>query len=348
MSSSLCARQIDAALVEYRSRAQDLQLQITDLQKRKRRAAALAVACTGMVAVLSISVFYGAGLPPTVLAIPLIEGIWGLRTYLQSRVRTIDLAHRLSYFECGIDRMEGNWRGKGRSGMEFVREHHLYQLDLEILEEGSLLELMASTRSEIGAERLADFLFDPITLVEARARQAAVKELRNATRLREEISALGAYQFQNCRRERFRALLDLPILKVPWIVPILLLVCGSASLVLRLIGYLGLLNWTQVARVLIPLLLVQAGIGLALMQRVRIRLRVQLALRGDVAMLRAGVELMAKQGCNSEEMRNLIERLRTGNAVTLILKLERLLIGLERREGLSFMDFRCGWPRVRS
>lgn len=339
MSTSFGSCPIDAALVGYRSRAQDLQSQITALQMQKRRAIAMGVACSGMAALLFVAAFHGTELPFAVCAIPTIAAIWGLRTYLQSRARATELARRLSFSERGIDRMQGNWRGKGRAGMEFLREHHLYQSDLDILGEGSLFELIASTRSEIGAERVADFLLEPPSLEEARARQVAVKEIRDATDLREDIAVLGTYQFQNCRREHFRAWLDLPLLKVPRFVSILLLFCCSACLVLGLSGYAGLLNWIQVARVLIPLLMVQAGISLPRMKRVCVCVRTLLALRGDVAVLRSGVELIERQQFTAEKLRNSIELLRTGNAAAGIRKLERLLTGLERREDVLLYGF---------
>jgi hypothetical protein len=339
MSTSFTLRPIDAALVEYRSRAQELQSQIATLVERKRRAVVTAVACSAIAAVLSLAAFLGTGLPFSVCAIPSIASLWGLRAYLQSRARAAGLARRLNFFERGIDRQEGTWRGNGRTGMEFAREHHLYQSDLDILGEGSLFELLATTRSEIGAERLANFLLDPTSPDEARARQSAVKELRGATSLREKIAVAGIYQFQNCHREHFREWLDLPILKVPGIVPVLLLLCASASFLLGLVGYAGLMEWMQVARVLIPLLLAQAGIGLGLMKRVRARMRVLITLRGGVSVLRTGVELIERQQFNSEKLLNLIERLRAGNAAAGIRRLERVLIGLERREDVLLYGF---------
>ena len=339
MGTTFRSHQIEPALVEYRSRAQALQSQIAALQASKGRAIAMALACLGITAALSLLAFLGTGLPFTVCAIPAIAAMWGLRVYLQSCAGVTALARRLSFFETGMERMEGDWRGKGRTGMEFLREHHLYQSDLDILGEGSLFELIATTRSEIGAECLADFLLDPPALEEARARQNAVKELRSAADLREEIAVLGTYQFQNCRREHFRSWLDLQVLKVPRIVPILLLSCGSAILVLGLSGYAGLLNWTQVARLLFPLLLAQAGIGLALMRRVRTSLSALLALRDDVAVLLAGVDLIERQRFTAEKLRNLIARLSTGNALAGIRKLDRLLRGLERREDFLLYGF---------
>lgn len=51
----------------------------------------------------------------------------------RGRGKRLELAHRLSYYERAIERIEGNWRGKGRSGVEFGREGHPYQEDLGIL-----------------------------------------------------------------------------------------------------------------------------------------------------------------------------------------------------------------------
>jgi len=265
----------------------------------------------------------------------MFEAMRRLRRYARARAKAIERAHRVSFCERGIDRVEGKWRGKGRGGMEFAREHHLYQADLDILGEASLFEWIATTRSEIGAERLADFLLDPATLEEARERQAAVKELGGATHLREEIAVLGRYQFQNCRREHFRAWLDLSILKVPRAVFICLLFSAAASLTLGLCGLAGLSGWMTIARVLIPLLVVQAAISVPLMRRVSARIQALLALRGDVTVLRAGIELMECQHFESAKLRRLVETLHHGCAALRTRKLERLLIAVERREDIT-------------
>lgn len=339
MSTSFDWGQSDAVLAEYRSRVGGFQIQLAALEMRKRWAVARTAACVVFGAALFIAGPHEAGLRFAVGAIALLGAMWGLRTYLRWRGQALDLAHRTDFYERGIDRMEGKWRGQGRGGMEFAREHHLCQEDLDILGEGSLFELMATTRSEIGAERLADFLLEPPTLEEARSRQAAVKELRGAAQLREEIVVLGRYQFQNCRRERFRAWLDLPILKVSCEVQTVLFFSGAASLLLGLAGFAGLLHWLQIARVFIPLLVVQAGISLPLMERVRARIKILLLIGGDVTVLHAGIELMEGQQFHSEKLCCLIDLLRAGGAAGSIQKLERLLIAIERREDITLYGF---------
>ena len=205
--------------------------------------------------------------------------------------------------------------------------------------EGSLFELISTTRSEVGAERLADILLDPTTVEEARARQEAVKELRGATRLREEMSVLGRYQFQNCRREVFREWLNLPIVQVSRIVPIFLLCSGAASLVLGICGYANLIHWFQITRLLIPLLAAQGGICLVLMQRIRIHIKTLLALGGDVKVLREGIDVIGRQNFQSAKLHRLVEGLNLRDAAARTRKLERLLTAIERREDITLYGF---------
>jgi hypothetical protein len=339
MNTSSAVRDGNTVLAEYISRAQSLRVEIAVLETRKRKALLAAYTFLASWAILLVMALKGAEFLFFAQAIPLAGAIRGLRRFLRSRARALDLSRRLSFFECGIDRVEGNWRGKGRTGTEFTRDHHLYQSDLDVLGEGSIFELISTTRSEVGAERLADFLLDPPSLKEARARQEAVKELRSATHLREEVAVLGRYQFLSCRWEHFREWLDLPILKVPLAVPILLFSSSVASLVLGLCGYAGLLHWIQVARFGIPVLAVQAGISLVLMRRIRARIEALIALGGDVAVLRAGIELIEGRHFNSEKLHELVERLHVRNSVARMRKLERLLIAIERRNDLTLYGF---------
>jgi len=95
-------------------------------------------------------------------------------------------------------RLIGTWEGHRRTGEEFARENHLYQSDLNVIGNGSLFELLCTTRSEFGAERLADFLLEPVSLTESRRRQEAVRELREGARLREEMDLLGDFRAENC------------------------------------------------------------------------------------------------------------------------------------------------------
>jgi hypothetical protein len=329
----------NTTLTEYKSRVHSLQAQIAAVRARRLRAFVPILSIAALSMPLLTAVLNGAGLHLAYLAIALILVACRLRIFLRARIKMIDLARRSSFYERGIERLEGRWRGTGKSGTEFERERHLYQSDLDVLGEGSLFELLSTTRSEAGAERLAAFLLDPVSIDEARARQEAVKELRDAASLREEVAVLGDYQFQNCRGESFREWFGAPILKAPRIVPVFLLFSGLSALLLGLCGYGGIFLWIQIAPLLIPLLVAQACIGLWLMRQVRIRLKMLPAIGSSVTILRRGVELIGQQQFHSAKLRSLVESLCRRNAATRIRKLERLLTALERREDMLLYAF---------
>lgn len=339
MSVSTASIQANAVLIDYKSRLRHLQTLIEASRSRKRLALAISLLCVAMFAALLFIALKEVSFLFAVLPIVMIVAIWQFQTFLRYSAKLIDSARRSAFYERGIDRLEDNWRGKGSAGLEFAREHHLYQSDLDILGEGSLFELISTTRSEVGAERLASLLLDPPSVHEVQARQDAVKELRDAIGLREEVAVLGKYQFQNCHGKHLREWLNRPILKAPRMIPIFLIFSSTACLFLGLCGYGKIFSWLQIAPVLAPLLIAQAGIGAALMRRVRVHIKTLLSLVGDVVVLRQGIELLERQQFHSTQLRERVERLRRGTAAVTIRKLERRMIAVERREDIVLYGF---------
>ena len=161
MNVSFVPTESNAVLMEYKSRVQDLQAQIAVSRSRKTVALITSLPCAATLVGASILGLRGTSFLFTALPILLIVTILQFKKFSRCGAKLIDLARRSAFYERGIDRMEDAWRGKGRTGLEFARKHHLYQSDLDILGEGSLFELISTTRSEVGAERLASFLLDP-------------------------------------------------------------------------------------------------------------------------------------------------------------------------------------------
>ena len=328
-------------LVHYRSKLESLERQIAVLNARKLRMLAATLIGVVLFAALATQGLH-AGEQSFVYLATTVAGVTGalsLRRFLRFRASAAQLARTSSFYERGIDRLEDKWRGKGNTGMDFARMKHLYQSDLDILGEGSLFELLSTTRSEVGAERLSSYLLDPSTLEEARARQEAVRELRDAAGLREEVALLGNYQFQNCGGGHLREWLAMPTLNTHPIVSAFLLFSSIAVLILGACGYAQLASWMQVAPALIALLAVQAAIGSVLMHQVRPHLKALVALGGDVALLRQGVALIARQRFRSVKLSKLVERLHQENAAISIRKLERLVAAVNRREDFLLYGF---------
>ena len=323
----------------YRSKFISLTDELVVMRAHQRRILAVVIGGLCLVVVLAMFAIGGQSMLFAAMVISLIGAGWALRRLLGLRRELVALARRSGFYERGMERVEEGWRGKGNAGLEFAREKHLYQTDLDVLGEGSLFELLCTTRSKVGAERLASFLLDPATLDEARARQEAVKELRDQTALREEIALLGKYEFQSCDGRHLREWLGMPLVKAPRIVPVFLLLSAGACLVLGVCGYATILSWTQIAPLLIPLLAAQAGIGLVLMRGVWLHIKALLGLGGDVMVLRQGMGLIEGQRFQSATLKKLAERLSRRDAARRIRRLERLLVAVERREDLILYAF---------
>ena len=109
-----------------------------------------------------------------------------------TRRRRADAAAR--YCERGIERLTGQWQGKGAGGSLFVDEHHPFAADLDLFGRGSLYELLCVAATSSGRATLATWLLHPgaVTAAEVRERQVAVDELRDRLELREEIAVAAA------------------------------------------------------------------------------------------------------------------------------------------------------------
>lgn len=112
---------------------------------------------------------------------------------LAVHVRLYDALTRLSraerFYRRGLERLEGSWQGRGRSGEGFLDRHHPYARDLDVFGKGSLFELLATTVSPWGTRKLAAWLTEPAAPEEVRLRQEAVSELRPLVDLRERVAS---------------------------------------------------------------------------------------------------------------------------------------------------------------
>ena len=97
----------------------------------------------------------------------------------------------IAFYERGLARLENRWMGTGESGERFLDPSHLYARDLDLFGQGSLFELLCTTRTGTGEAALARWLLVPATVKEIHARHAAVADLRERTELREDLAVLG-------------------------------------------------------------------------------------------------------------------------------------------------------------
>ncbi len=76
-------------------------------------------------------------------------------------------------------------------GIQFMPHDHFYANDMDIFGRASLYQFLNRTTSELGAEKLAEWLLNPAAANIIIARQVAVKELKTIPEWRQNLQALG-------------------------------------------------------------------------------------------------------------------------------------------------------------
>jgi hypothetical protein len=248
-------------------------------------------------------------------------------------------AWRLKHFyERAVKRVQGDWAGKGAAGESFNDADHPYANDLSIFGEGSLFELLCIGRSGIGQRGLAKCLLEEAALEEIKARQEAVRELRDRTDLRDRVALLGPHEFSESTWETFTDWLESPATAFPRALGPILLVTSAlvGLLVLAAIAAGGtLLPWIVAARLAAPLILFHAMVGLTLRERVNQTIDSLSALPGETQVLREGLELLETEPWTCARLKEIAARARDG--AESVRKLERLLGGLEQRNKDMFL-----------
>ena len=152
-----------------------------------------------------------------------------------------DAQRRVDYYQAGELRCGSDWPGLGPTGEVYRVPEHPYADDLDLFGKGSVFELLALTRTAVGAECLARWLQEPAEAATVRGRQDAVRELADEAHLDllEDLAALGENMGRKSRLERVIAWGDGRSASMAgWVRPaaVLLGVLNYAAAVAALIG----------------------------------------------------------------------------------------------------------------
>src|SRR5262249_11097150 len=116
----------------------------------------------------------------------------GLIVYHERVVRRQEFATRaVNYHSQGLLRLDDRWAGTASGGKGFGDPSHVYAGEPDLFGRGSLLELISRARTAAGESVLAGWLLAPSAPETVRERQQAVKEMRDAVQLREDLALLG-------------------------------------------------------------------------------------------------------------------------------------------------------------
>jgi hypothetical protein len=97
----------------------------------------------------------------------------------------------VAHYERALARVDGKWSGHGETGERFLDRTHPYTEDLDLFGQGSLFELLSTSRTRMGEDTLARWLLESGGAAELRARHEAIAELGPMLDLREDLAVLG-------------------------------------------------------------------------------------------------------------------------------------------------------------
>jgi hypothetical protein len=326
-------------LLEYQARLLEYQTRLEDLRAGLSHARSVQTgALLTILAALLLLILFGYWalqhrMPAWCSLLPLAVEVVAVRRWAANRSEWLRLGRLERHYEQGLARIDNRFAGQGFTGEEFQTSEHPYEADLGIFGIGSLFELICTTRTQLGRQRLSEYLLAGASLEEAKARQQAVRELAQRPHLREQIALLGKFDFNESTGPTFSLWLGKPARATGVWVRRLALVCSLGFALLFLDTYVAqplvMESWLRVAPWLAGLLVVDAAIAVVFHRRAKRALEAVVGVGLEIGVLREGAGLVQRQEFESAKLRAIRENLSLGNAAHLLARLDRLTRALD-------------------
>jgi hypothetical protein len=172
----------------YESRLATHHADAASLRARERTISITRIVIFAIAVIIAIVHFSGW------IAIPIVGFIALMVAHDRKITRRRRAEAAARFCERGMERLSGQWQGKGVTGSGYADEHHPFAADLDLFGKGSLYEWLCIAATSAGRATLAHWLLRPaeVTAAEVEERQVAVGELRKLIELREEIAIAAA------------------------------------------------------------------------------------------------------------------------------------------------------------
>ena len=206
-------------------------------------------------------------------------------------------------YESALARLGGFDSGAAATGDEFAEPGHLYDRDLHVLGQHSLFAMLATTRTVLGQEKLAQMLLQPTDSGTVKDRQVAVRELLPQLELREQVEALGNSKFDQARPRDFAVWLQSSNGQLNSRVHIWLALITCAWLGALGLSFFGGAHSSLSGSCALLGIGVQAAICFTIREQVSDELERARRLEGQVSILRYGLRLLGSASFESSLLR---------------------------------------------
>lgn len=314
---------------EYETRRKTAQ---SEYERWQQRSSTFTLGCLPLLVyalVLSAKALRGGGAHWLALVgtLALLVAFGGL--LLHARRRAGLAMRRVLFYSQGLARLSGESTQTGHTGEAFAVPGHVYGNDLNVIGPNSLFGMLATTRTALGHEALAEALLTLRSAAEARSRQAAVQELTDAYDLREKVALLGRSEFEQVPADSFARWLREERPRLPGFLQPALYVLNALWIAVFLAGWFGHVDQTTLLRNVAAALALQGALCLLYRETVREELDGVERLAGQAAIVRNGLRLLTGSSFHSEHMLALQTSAEGDDRV--LAKLQRLLALEEQR-----------------
>lgn len=288
------------------------------------------VAMFGIAAILAIVLLHTPRRLPYV-AIP--AAVFAVLAVAHEKVlRRLKEQERVSrFYDRGLQRLDNLWAGTGEGGDRFFDPAHPYARDLDLFGKGSLFELLCTAQTRAGEETLARWLLTAAAPGEVRERHAAVEELKDEVRLREQVFVAGQHVRAGVHPEEIAAwgegAVELQQAWMPWVMPAL-----AAMWVATAIWWFTTGAWYP----LVVMSLVNMGVGRPWRTRAEEIAEATEHAAGDLKVLAEVLAILEQQKFAAERLRRLRASLEAGEVAPsrALKRLQRLVEFIESRENM--------------
>ncbi|HEY5265028.1 MAG TPA: hypothetical protein VIJ37_08540, partial [Steroidobacteraceae bacterium] len=176
---------------EYSQRLRERETRQAQLDRLHARLGSTRLAVAAAFLIIAWLCFVSHAIAPPWACAPIVGFVAAVLYHHRIRDERARAQRAVEFYRAGLKRMGDQWRGGGPNGEQFDVAGHIYAADLDLFGRDSLYAMLCAARTQMGENKLAQWLLAPADVNVIRERQAGIADLRNRLDWREALSIDG-------------------------------------------------------------------------------------------------------------------------------------------------------------